>query len=84
MAMMEVIQNTIEPLGTSFCDKIKTYFNWENTIKLDFSHLPVFADNEETKLATQQALVTMYEGLFEKGRLTDKELIQIYKDNEII
>lgn len=84
MAMMEVIQNTIEPLATSFCDKMQTYFNWENTILLDFSHLPVFADNEETKLTTQQALVTMYEGLFEKGRLTDKELIQIYKDNGII
>lgn len=84
MAMMEVIQNTIEPLGASFCDKMKTYFKWENTISLEFSHLPVFADNEETKLTTQQALVTMYEGLFEKGRITDKELIQIYKDNGII
>ncbi|MBC7748663.1 MAG: phage portal protein, partial [Methylotenera sp.] len=84
LAMVEVVQNTIEPLATSFCDKMQTYFNWENKIALDFSHLPVFADNESTKVATQQAQVDLYESLFEKGRITEAELTQIYISHGII
>jgi phage portal protein BeeE len=84
MAMMEVIQNTIEPLAGSFCDKMKTYFNWENTIYLDFSHLPVFADNEETKTTTQQAIVTLYTGLFEKNIIDQARLTKILEENGII
>lgn len=83
-AMIEVIQNTIEPLGTSFCDRMKTYFNWENTITLDFSHLPVFSDNEQTKVTTQQAIVTMYQGLLEKGQITIEVFNQKLKENGII
>ena len=83
MAMIEVIQNTIEPLARSFCDKIQSFYNWENTISIDFSHLPVFAENQNTKITTQQAIITMYEGLFEKLRITEQELIQIYRENGI-
>jgi hypothetical protein len=84
MAMVEVVQNTVEPLSTSFCDKIKSYFNWENTIYLDFSHLPVFADNEETKTTTQQSIVNLYTGLFEKGIIDQPRLTQILEENGII
>lgn len=84
MAMIEVVQNTIEPLGTSFCDKMKTYFEHPNTITLDFSHLPVFSENESTKITTQQALVNLYVGLLEKGIITQEEFTQILKDNGII
>lgn len=83
MAMIEVIQNTIEPLADSFCDKIRSYFNWENSIKLDFSHLPIFSDNESTKITTQQAIVNLYAGLFEKGIITDTEFKLILKENGI-
>lgn len=84
LAMIEVIQNTIEPLASSFCDKMQTYFNWENKIVLDFSHLPVFADNENTKITTQQAQVNLYMGLFEKGRITEDELNKYLKEYGII
>jgi len=83
MAMIEVIQNTIQPLADSFCEKMQTYFNWENKIVLDFSHLPVFSDNESTKLETQQSLVDLYAGLFEKGIITDQEFKLILKENGI-
>jgi hypothetical protein len=84
MAMIEVIQNTIEPLGSSFCEKMKTFFNWENTITLDFSHLPVFSDNEQTKVTTQQAVVTMYEGLLANNRITPELFNQKLEENGII
>lgn len=84
LGMIEVVQNTIEPLGKSFCDKMKTFFNWENTITLDFSHLPVFSDNEQTKLTTQQAIVTMYEGLLANNRITPELFNQKLEENGII
>ncbi|MEC4050589.1 phage portal protein [Flavobacterium sp. SUN046] len=84
MAMIEVIQNTIEPLASSFCDKIRAYFNWENKIVLDFSHLPVFSDNEQTKITTQQSQVDMYIGLNEKGLIDDNQLKKILQDYGII
>lgn len=84
MAMIEVIQNTIEPLGSSFCEKMKTFFDWPNTIVLDFSHLPVFSDNEQTKITTQQAVVTMYEGLLANGRIDEKLFNQKLEENGII
>lgn len=83
MAMIEVIQNTVQPLSDSFCDKMKSYFDWENKIVLDFSHLPVFSDNESTKLETQQAFVNLYASLFEKGIITDQEFKIILKENGI-
>jgi len=84
LAMIEVVQNTIEPLAMSFCDKMRTYFNWENTIKLDFSHLPVFADNESTLVATQQAYVNLYTGLLEKQLISEEEFKQKMQDYGII
>lgn len=84
MAMIEVIQNTIEPLANSFCDKMMDYFNWENKVILDFSHLPVFSDNEQTKIETQQAQVNMYIGLHEKNLITDQQLTKILQDYGII
>lgn len=83
LAMIEVIQNTIEPLGNSFCSKMRDFFNWENEITLDFSHLPVFADNENTKITTQQAIVTMYEQLLSNNRITEEEFNQILVENGI-
>lgn len=77
LAMIEVIQNTIEPLGNSFCSKMRDYFEWPNKITLDFSHLPIFTENENTKVATQQAIVNLYNGLLEKGSITQEEYNQI-------
>lgn len=84
MAMIEVIQNTIDPLGKSFCQKMQQYFNWENTIVLDYSHLPVFSDNESVKITTKQNLVTLYKGLLDSGIITDADFKLILKENEII
>jgi phage portal protein BeeE len=84
MAMIEVIQNTIEPLANSFCNKIATYYKWENTISLDFSHLPVFSDNEETRTTTQQAIYDLYFKLFTDQQITQEQLTQILIDNGII
>lgn len=84
MAMIEVIQNTIEPLAMSFCDKMRTYFDWENKIIIDFSHLPVFSQLEETKAKTMTAQVDLYYGLFEKKVITDAEFKKILEDYGII
>lgn len=84
MAMIEVVQNTIEPLADSFCKTVSTFFNWENTIKLDFSHLPVFSDNELIRAETQQAIITMYTGLFQSGIIDQAQFTQILIDNGII
>ncbi len=84
MALIEAIQNTIEPLGKSFCDKIANYFKWENTIILDFSHLPVFSDNEQTKTTTQQAVYNLYHQMFVDDIITQQELTQTLKENGII
>jgi hypothetical protein len=84
MAMIEVIQNTIQPLADSFCEKMQTYFNWENKIILDFSHLPVFSDNEQVKIETLQALTNLYTGLFDKGVINQEELNEILQENGVI
>ena len=75
--MIEVVQNTVEPLGNAFCEKMRRYFKWENKITLSFSHLPVFSDNESTRIATQQAIITMYQGLLDKSQITIEEFNQI-------
>ena len=84
MALIEVIQNTVEPLANSFCDKISNYFNWSNKITIDFSHLPVFSDNEQTKTTTQQAVYDLYFKMFTDGQINQQQLTQILKDNGII
>lgn len=81
MAMIEVVQNTVQPLGNSFCSKIMGYFNnIEEYIYLDYSHLPVFSENESTKISTQQAIVNLYSGLFEKHIITDADFKLILKE----
>ncbi len=84
LAMIEVIQNTIEPLATSFCDKMQTYFNWENKISLDFSHLSVFADNEQTRTTTQQAVYDLYFKLFTDEVIDEKEFKAKLQEHGII
>lgn len=83
LAMIEVIQNTIEPLGNSFCSKIRDFYGWENEITLDFTHLPIFSENENTKVSTQQAIVNLYSGLLEKKQITEEEFNQILVENGI-
>ena len=84
MAMIEVVQNTVDPLAKSFCDKMKNYFNWENDIQICFDHLPVFADNEQIKVETQQSIVTMYKGLLDAGTIDQTKFRQILTDYGII
>ncbi|WP_027381864.1 phage portal protein [Epilithonimonas caeni] len=83
MAMIEVIQNTIEPLAQYFCEKISSFFKWENTIYIDYSHLPVFAENEKTKIETMKIKLEVLFSMFEKGLIDEsklKEKIQGYEE----
>lgn len=72
-AMISVIQNIIQPLANSFCAKKNSFFNHENTISLDFSHLPMFAENENTKILTQTSIVNLYKSLLIDKVITNKE-----------
>ncbi|WDF48715.1 phage portal protein [Chryseobacterium sp. KACC 21268] len=74
MAMIEVIQNIIQPLAQNFCEKIQTFFKWENTIYIDYSHLPVFAENEKTKIETTKLKLDLLIQLFDKKLITHEEL----------
>lgn len=84
MAMIEVVQNTIEPLANSFIEKLVTYFNHTNKVIIDFSHLPVFSDNEKTLIETKQLQYNLLISLFEKEILSKEELTQKLIENEII
>lgn len=84
LAFIEVIQNTIEPLAISFCDKMVSYFNHENKLVIDFSHLPVFADNKKTKIETQQLQFDLLVNLLDKGTITQNEFNEKIKDYGII
>jgi len=79
-----IIQNILQPLADTFCNKIAAHYNHENTLKIDFSELPVFADTENTIIATKNAQFTLYYGLFEKGIINDAEFKKILKDYGII
>jgi hypothetical protein len=84
MAMIEVVQNTIEPLANSFIEKLITFFNHSNKVIIDFSHLPVFSDNEKTLIETKQLQYNLLISLFEKDLLSKDELTKKLKENEII
>ncbi len=84
MAMVEVIQNTIEPLAKSFCGKISEFYKWENEIYIDYDDLPVFAENEKTKIDKQKVQVELLLQLFEKKVITQEELNKKIKDYGII
>lgn len=72
-ASLSVIQNIIQPLANSFCDKKMSFFNHENKISLDFSHLPMFSENENTKILTHTSIVNLYKTLFTENLITDKQ-----------
>lgn len=84
MAMIEVIQNTVQPLSNTFCSKIMGYFdNIEEEIYIDYSHLPIFSENESVKITTQQSLVNLYSGLMEKDLITIEDFKIILQENGI-
>ena len=84
MAMIEVVQNIIQPLAQYFCEKISSFFKWENTIYIDYSHLPVFAENEKTKIETTKLKLELLIQLLDKGALTQEEFNTKLKDYGII
>jgi len=84
MAMIEVIQNTIEPLADSFCDKIRSYYRHDNKIKIDFSELPVFSQIAKAKIETNQAAYDLYSQMLREERITEQEFLKIMKDYGII
>lgn len=79
-----IIQNILQPLADTFCNKLVAHYNHENTLRIDFSELPVFADTENTIIATKNAQFSLYNTLFEKNLITDVEFKKILKDYGII
>lgn len=79
-----IIQNILQPLADTFCNKICSYYNWENTLKIDFSELPIFADTENTIIATQTSQFTLAKMLFDNGAIDENEFKKMLKDYGII
>ena len=82
-AMVEVIQNTIEPFGKDFTETICQYFNWPNTITLKYDHLPVFTENEGTKVETMNAYYDLYKKMFQDGSIDEKTFNEKIKSHGI-
>jgi hypothetical protein len=82
--MQNVIQNICAPLGNKFLSNIVSYYNHPNKLELDFSHSPVFADDQETKTANMQALVDLYSTLAERKVINENEFKAKMKEHGII
>ena len=79
-ALMWYIQNSTEPTGNQLPAKLAKFYNHQNTVTLDFDHLPVFQENEETRVDVNVKVVDMYLRLFEAGLIKDVELKLILED----
>lgn len=77
-------QNIIQPLADSLVGKLVKYYNHPNKVVIDYSHLPVFADTEETKLDRQQKAFTLYQSLLEKNHITQEDFNQIMTEYGIL
>ena len=71
-------------MADTFCNKICSYYNWENTLKIDFSELPIFADTENTIIATQTSQFTLAKMLLDNGAIDENEFKKMLKDYGII
>jgi len=83
-SMKFILQNIIIPLAESFCKSMMKYFEWENTIVLGYDHLPVFSDNEQTVIETNQKVYDLYFKLFENKTIDEKEFKQKLQEYGII
>ena len=79
-----IIQNILQPLADTFCNKICSFYNWENTLKIDFSELPIFADTENTIIATQTSQFTLAKTLLDSNVISEEEFKKMLKDYGII
>lgn len=79
-SLMWYIQNSTEPTGNQLPMKLAKFYNHENTVKLSFSHLPVFQENEETRVDVNVKVVDMYVRLFEAELIDEKDLKLILKN----
>lgn len=84
MGLQQVVQGIAVPLGLKFCNTMTRYFNHPNRLELDYSHLPIFANDQATDTENKTALVELYRGLKEDGSLTDAEYKQKLQENGII
>ncbi len=79
-----IIQNILQPLSETFCNKICAFYKWENTLKIDFSELPVFADTENTIISTKTAQFTLSKLLLDNGAIDETQFQKMLKDYGII
>lgn len=82
-AMMEVVQNNIQPVGNLFCEKMQKAFKSENKLWMDFSHLPIFTKDKATQITTMASAYDLYAKMKADGNLTDEEFNQKLKENGI-
>ncbi len=83
-AMLEVLQNTIEPLANSFAYKIQKHFDHENIIYLSYKHLPVYAIIENRNEEKKDKIVNRVISLLNSQLISTKEANKILEENEII
>lgn len=74
LALMGFIQNSTEPTGNQLPMKLAKFYNHPNTVTLNFSHLPVFQENEETRVDVNTKVVDYYLRLFEAGLIKEAEV----------
>jgi Ca2+-binding EF-hand superfamily protein len=74
----------IKPTVDRILEKIVKKYNHDTTLYIDYSELPMFAEDMGEKVTNQQALVTMYLELLTAGKIDDKLFNQIMEENGII
>jgi Ca2+-binding EF-hand superfamily protein len=84
IALKQLIQMVIKPTVDRILEKIVKKYNHDTTLYIDYSELPMFAEDMGEKVTNQQAVVTMYLELFTAEKIDDKLFNQIMEENGII
>jgi Ca2+-binding EF-hand superfamily protein len=84
IALKQLIQMVIKPTVDRILEKIVKKYNHDTMLYIDYSELPMFAEDMGEKVTNQQVLVTMYMELLTAGKIDDKLFNQIMEENGII